>query len=293
MHSPSNKNLRQDSNINRVTKGFTLIELLVVIAIIAILAAVLLPVLSAARIRALQTQCTNYKKQLVTAWLIYAGDNQERLAYNADQSAPPGGPTSWIKGILNWQLSPDNTNTAYLVNDQWSLLGDYLGNNPALFTCPYDHFISPLQAALGGWNHRSRTVAMDAALGDGFKYQSPNNPYGWSAWYVAKKTTDFHSPGPSDCWAFLDEHPDSIDDGIFYTPNAQSLASVTYFPELPSNQLALECGIAYADGHAEQHKWTGPILGQHINVTFTLVQRVPISSSDPDLIFLANHTPAE
>jgi prepilin-type N-terminal cleavage/methylation domain-containing protein len=285
MHPPSNKNSRHDSDTIRVTKAFTLIELLVVIAIIAILAAILLPVLSAARIRALQTECTNNKKQLVTAWLIYAGDNQERLAYNPDQQTPTG---AWITGILDWSFNPNNTNTSLLVNDKYSLLGDYLGNNPVLFTCPEDHYASPVQQLMG-WNHRSRTIAMNAAIGDGAKDATLISS--WNPWYVAKKTTDFHSPGPSDCWVFLDEHPDSIDDWIFYTPNVQSVSGVNTFPELPSNQLALGCGIAYADGHAEQHFWKGPILGVHINVSFSVVRNVPISSTDPDLNFLAAHTP--
>ncbi len=60
-------------------KGFTLIELLVVIAIIAILAAILFPVFAKAREKARQTACTNNQKQIVTALLMYAQDNNELL----------------------------------------------------------------------------------------------------------------------------------------------------------------------------------------------------------------------
>jgi prepilin-type N-terminal cleavage/methylation domain-containing protein len=286
--------------MNKSKTGFTLIELLVVIAIIAILAAILLPVLSAARLRALQTECTNNKKQLGLAWLMYAGDNQEKLAINSDPNVfsttyYPQGSTSpsWIgdQPPLDWTFHQWNTNTSYLVNDQYSLLGDYLGQLPALFTCPSDRYASPNQVRFGAWTHRSRTVAMNGAIGDGYKYGYPGTPFGWNPWYVAKKTTDFHAPGPSECWVILDEHPDSIDDGIFYTPTPP--VTITMFPELPGNQLALACGIVYADGHAEQHKWMGPILGQHINVSYTLVQRVPCSGTDPDLAFLAAHTPQQ
>lgn len=71
----------------KCANGFTLIELLVVIAIIAILAALLLPVLSKAKERAKRTQCVTNLKQLATAMLGYAYDNNDRF--------PDGGGAYW------------------------------------------------------------------------------------------------------------------------------------------------------------------------------------------------------
>ena len=121
--------------------GFTLIELLVVIAIIAILAAILFPVFAKARERGKMTACLSNTKQIGTACMMYAEDNDEKLMWNpyavSDYPAPVANnkQASFIICLAKYTKSPDvfacpsidlkPTINGSFAKHQWSTTADY------------------------------------------------------------------------------------------------------------------------------------------------------------------------
>jgi len=124
----------------------------------------LLPALAKAKQRAVAASCMSNNKQLALAWVMYSGDNNERLAINSDphvynSSDFPHTSTSpsWITGTIDWSTAQGNTNTLYLINDRYSLLGSFIGSSPKIFACPGANFVSAAQKALG-WSQRIRSA---------------------------------------------------------------------------------------------------------------------------------------
>jgi prepilin-type N-terminal cleavage/methylation domain-containing protein/prepilin-type processing-associated H-X9-DG protein len=278
--------------------GFTLIELLVVIAIIAILAAMLLPALAKAKLKAQRVQCINNQKQLTYAWILYSGDFNDRLVINANNSAINSGFTGWINDVLAWDISgppnAQNYDTTLLAN---GLLGPYCGRAVAIYKCPgdiYDGLRGP----------RVRSMSMNGQMG-GFCGSDPQGPanlnqYAGQPWKIFARQGDLTSPGPVNTWLFIDEHPDSINDGFFKVDmlNANNLGSGgnNDWPDYPASNHGGSGALSFADGHAEVHKWTDQVVGNTQGILNRPVQHAKISglktSTPTDLVWLQERTTA-
>jgi len=253
----------------RMRAGFTLIELLVVIAIIAILAAMLLPALSKAKLKAQGIKCMNNHKQLLLAWKMYTEDNREELPY----AKAPGGPYEWVGGDMT--ISPENVDPDVVPsaggnNIKSSLLWAYCGKSLEIYKCPGDR--STAVNASRQTVSRVRSMSMLNWVGGRGDASGRPAPMLWSdatgPWRVYRKSSDFTNPGAAGTFVFLDEREDSINEGFFVVDMDGYPNSPAQLVDSPASYHGGAGGLSFADGHSELHKWKSqfvlqpPLVGQ-------------------------------
>jgi prepilin-type N-terminal cleavage/methylation domain-containing protein len=241
-------------------RAFTMIELLVVIAIIAILAALLLPVLSKAKRKAHGIACLNNLGQLSVGCKIYADDNNGELAscWPIGFNSYPVNPYSWCPGWasftepLGFDYGPDpqfNCTNVYAL--QQGVIWPYI-KSVETYHCPDD------DRSLGG-----RPVVRSYSMNSWMNGRSSGDPTGNSVstspdddatltYTLFRKENQIMQP--AQMWYLVDESGDTINDAMFVV----DMSPENGMPDCPSARHGGAYELDFADGHAEAIKWLAP-----------------------------------
>ena len=265
------------SPVGRHLPAFTLVELLVVIAIIALLMALLQPVLSLARAKSQEVVCLNNLKQLQTCAKLYSLDNDDfllpnRYVYLLDTRAPAPGfsdKMTWCPG-----LAPFDTTTK---NIEHGLLFRY-NKSTEIYLCPSDK--SRVRTPRGQILNLRRTRSYNLS-------QSINGlPYGNKTAYIPSfaRESEIDDPSPAELLFFVDVHEESIFDSHFGIPprDWEYTEDPPRWWDLPAGRHSQGGNFSFADGHVERWRWDKPkiftefgqLVGQDGEITdFQRVQR--------------------
>jgi prepilin-type processing-associated H-X9-DG protein/prepilin-type N-terminal cleavage/methylation domain-containing protein len=224
-------------------RAFTLVELLIVIAIIAVLASLLLPVLSKGRVKAQNIACINNLKQLTDCGHLYTADYNDFLVLNqvgsfvsvpssTNSLTPVTNVNSWCPGIAPQDATTDNVKVGLFYR---------YNQSPPIYHCPVDN------STVDGYPGllRTRSYCMNISI----------NCSDASTTY--QKFTEIKDPPPSNLFVLIDTQEQDIQDATFGIFSQQSYWS-GYWLDLAADRHSQGANVSFADGHVEHWRWKAP-----------------------------------
>jgi len=242
-------------------------------------------------------QCLNNMRQLAQAWTLYSEDNHDRLVNNWDTASiqndlasNPPLYRSWVCDIMAWTVTPSVTN---LDGIRLAPFYNYTGAI-GIYKCPADNFLAGIQR-IAGYTARPRSYSMNCFFGASTPtWTSTGNEF-FPTYRQFLKTGTI--PNPSNLYVFLEEHPDSINDGYFKDSANTNITSGADWPggvwgDIPGSNHAGSAGFSFADGHSEMHKWKSTVC-TILPVTYSTLPHRSLLSNPAgmaDAQWLASHS---
>lgn len=254
-----------------------------VLATLALLAVVTRPVWGSSGMSK-SLLCMDNLRRLQTAWLLYTTENQGVMPGNySGELLPTATERPWVWGWLGWDTRPDNTNTTYFTQSRYAPLAVYLDHDVTVYRCPADEYVSAAQGAKG-WPPRARSYAMNCFMGEG---NAPTIALSNPRYTFYRRLSDFRTRSPQQAFVFLEEHPDSINDALFWAPNTPADAPWKWL-DVPGSFHDGACWFSFADGHLEARTWTNLKLTPPVT-TVGLSGKMEVPPGDPDTTWFLQH----
>ena len=209
-------------------------------ATIAILAALLLPILNRAKIKAQRTNCFSNLRQLGIAWGMYGADNNDALV-----ASYPERPEVWVEGDMS---KPAEASDLSLIRE--GKLYRYV-QNVAVYHCPADEG----KVVNGQTLKTVRSYSMNAFMGSRDADVGPIPPSAGDK-YVPFFAKDSDIRRPSDMWVLIDEDERSINDSFFITDPGGAVW--LDFPAISNHRHDYSFALNFADGHSEVWRHEDP-----------------------------------
>jgi prepilin-type processing-associated H-X9-DG protein len=213
--------------------GITRLDVLVILAIVSVLALLQLSASGHGRTGSHRAVCADNLRRLAIGWQMYADDYNGAVVPNRTGFST----NNWVIGWLDWSASHHNTNLSFLTD---GLLYPYAGATE-IYRCPADNYLG----ASIGWTERVRSYSLNSWLA-----QSPT----FSGADVFQLQSNLsHIRQPDETFVFIEEHPDSINDGAMII-DMQNVRVI----DLPAAYHEAGANLSFADGSTRYRRWQEP-----------------------------------